>query len=353
MPFIPAFIPLWPSFRPLVRRFTSQPRSRGSSPSVLSNILGSNLISERFMAASSMVRAQINAISSPIFLEPTKYPHTRPLWLAIARMMYLAQRRTAYFPLERSGVMDRAMNLSPRVQQCCANNRHCSGKSYRPTPGAKPGLSPAVASEVALIAARRGAGRLAEALLHNSSYMNGRLLRLIVIGTSCCGKTTFSRQLARILQYPHIELDSLYWAPNWTPKHKDEFRRLVEDAVSGDCWVIDGNYRVVRDAIWPRATSVIWLNYGFVTVLARALIRTFRRSLLQEQLYSDNRETLARAFFSRDSILWWVVSTFRQRRRAYQHLRETERFPQLEWIEFRKSREAGRFLRAFGIDQLT
>jgi adenylate kinase family enzyme len=182
--------------------------------------------------------------------------------------------------------------------------------------------------------------------LKNSLFMNERLLRVVVIGTSCCGKTTFSRQIASILKCPHIELDSLYWAPNWTPKPKDEFRRLVEDAVSGDYWVLDGNYRAVRNAIWPRATSVIWLNYGFVIVLARALIRTFRRSLSQEQLYSENRETLARAFFSRDSILWWVVSTFKGRRLRYQRLRETKTFPQLEWIEFRKTREAERFLRA-------
>jgi adenylate kinase family enzyme len=173
-----------------------------------------------------------------------------------------------------------------------------------------------------------------------------RLQRVVVIGTSCCGKTIFSSRLASILQSPHIELDSLYWGPNWTPKPKYEFTRLVEDAVSGDYWVIDGNYRVVRDAIWPRATSVIWLNYGFITVLARALIRTFRRSLFHEQLYSENRETLARAFFTRDSILWWVVSTFRQRRLRYQQLRENKRFPQMEWIEFRKSRDAERFLRA-------
>jgi adenylate kinase family enzyme len=175
--------------------------------------------------------------------------------------------------------------------------------------------------------------------------MNEHLLRVVVIGTSCCGKTTFAKQLARILQYPHIELDSLYWAPNWTPKPKDEFTRLVKDAVSGDYWVIDGNYRVVRDAIWPRATSVIWLNYAFATVLTRALVRTFRRSLFQEQLYSDNRETLARAFFTRDSIWWWVVSTFKGRRLRYQRLRETKTFPQLEWIEFRKARDAERFLR--------
>jgi len=174
--------------------------------------------------------------------------------------------------------------------------------------------------------------------------MNLQLERVIIVGTSCCGKTTFSRRLAEILKHPHIELDALHWGPNWVAKPADEFRRLVENAVSRDHWVVDGNYGLVRDVIWPRATLVIWLNYDFITVFRRALIRTLRRSLSTEELYSGNRESLMRAFFSRDSILWWVISTFKRRQRSDRELHETNRFPRLEWIELRKPVEAERFL---------
>ena len=176
--------------------------------------------------------------------------------------------------------------------------------------------------------------------------MNQSFRRVIVIGTSCCGKSTFSKQLARALKCPLIELDSLYWEPNWVERQADDFRQEVESAVAVDCWVVDGNYGTVRDVIWPRATSAIWLNYAFGTVLGRAFIRTFRRSWSGEVLYSGNRESLARAFFSRDSILWWVISSFRRRRRAYQELCETNRYPQLKWLEFRNPADAERFLRS-------
>jgi adenylate kinase family enzyme len=176
--------------------------------------------------------------------------------------------------------------------------------------------------------------------------MTSQLERVIVVGTSCCGKTTFSRRFAEILKYPHIELDALYWGPHWVAKPVDEFRRLVESAVSRHRWVVDGNYGAVREAIWPTATLVIWLNYDFITVFRRAFIRTLRRSLSAEELYGGNRESLARAFLSRDSILWWVISTFKRRQRSYRELRETNRFPQLEWIELRKPVEAERFLQA-------
>ena len=128
--------------------------------------------------------------------------------------------------------------------------------------------------------------------------MKNEMARVVVIGSSCVGKTTFAQALARVLSSPHIELDALYWQPNWTPRPPEEFRKLVEQELSQGCWVTDGNYSVVRDLVWSRATTVIWLNYGFPLVLWRALTRTARRVLTQEELFSGNRESLRMALFS-------------------------------------------------------
>ena len=57
------------------------------------------------------------------------------------------------------------------------------------------------------------------------------MTRVVVIGTSCVGKTTFARSLARVLRFPHIELDTLYWQPNWVPRASDEFRALTVRAL--------------------------------------------------------------------------------------------------------------------------
>lgn len=171
-----------------------------------------------------------------------------------------------------------------------------------------------------------------------------RMERVIVIGTSCCGKTTFARQLANVLGSPRIELDELYWSPNWVPKPEREFRELTEAATAKPRWVADGNYSSVRDLIWPRATSVVWLNYGFLTVLFRACRRTLHRAISREELFSGNRESFFQSFLSRDSILLWAIMTFRRRRRDYEELQNTERFRQLRWLEFRCPREAEMFL---------
>jgi adenylate kinase family enzyme len=168
--------------------------------------------------------------------------------------------------------------------------------------------------------------------------------RIVTIGTSCSGKTTLAKQLAGRLRCPHVELDALHWLPNWVERSNEEFRTLVRDAVTPDRWVVDGNYAPIRDIVWPRATSMIWLNYSFPLVFGRALSRTFRRAFTGEELYSGNRESLRTALFRKDSILWWVTSTHYARRKRYAEVRDSGEFPNLKWMEFRGPAEATRFL---------
>ena len=168
--------------------------------------------------------------------------------------------------------------------------------------------------------------------------------RVVVVGTSCSGKTTLARRLAATLGAPHIELDVLHWGPDWTPAPIDAFRRAVANATNDDHWVADGNYSKVRDIVWGRATHVIWLNYPFLTVFLRALARTLRRAILQEELFAGNRESLRQSFFSRESILWWIIRSHHRRQREFRKLINDESFPNLQHTELRTPAETKQFV---------
>ena len=172
------------------------------------------------------------------------------------------------------------------------------------------------------------------------------LSRVVVIGSSGAGKTTLARRLARALGSPCIELDALYWQPHWTPRPAPDFCALVEQASATEQWVIDGNYTAVQPLVWSRATAVVWLNYGFLLILGRLLRRTVHRSLTGEELFAGNRESLRKAFLSRESILWWLLSTYRRRRRRYRALFADPRWAALTRIELRRPADAKAFLAA-------
>lgn len=159
------------------------------------------------------------------------------------------------------------------------------------------------------------------------------MLRVAVVGTSCSGKTTLARKIANSNRIPHIELDAIYWKPNWTPLPVDKFRRAVEVEVAREEWVIDGNYSKVRDIIWSRANHLIWLNLPFARVFFRVVSRTLKRVITKEELFSGNRETFKLAFLDRDSILWWVIRTHHRRKREYRHLIDRNYYPHLTIYE--------------------
>ncbi len=65
--------------------------------------------------------------------------------------------------------------------------------------------------------------------------------RIIVIGTTGSGKTTFARALAARLGVPHGEQDAWNHGPGWQETPLPLFRAQVAAFTAADTWVMDGN----------------------------------------------------------------------------------------------------------------
>lgn len=158
--------------------------------------------------------------------------------------------------------------------------------------------------------------------------------RISIVGTTGSGKTTLAKAIAQQLQLPHVELDALHWEPNWVEAPNEVFRARVEAALKGDRWVVDGNYSEVRDILWGRADTVIWLDYPFWTVFGRLVGRSLHRSLTRQELWSGNRESFLNLFTS-DSILLWMLKTYNKRRREYPVLLAKPEYQHLQVVRVR------------------
>ncbi len=160
--------------------------------------------------------------------------------------------------------------------------------------------------------------------------------RLAVIGSGGAGKTTLARRISERLGIPHVELDALNWLENWT--ENPHFRAAVDEATSGETWVTCGGYRLLAmDLTLGRADTVVWLDYRLHRILWRLNRRIWVRGLNRKPLYNGNRERLWFHLFTRDSMYWRLLTTYRgKRRRNEKTLRE---FPHLRVVRARTPAE--------------
>lgn len=111
--------------------------------------------------------------------------------------------------------------------------------------------------------------------------------RVLVLGNSGSGKSTFAKNLAGILDIPWINLDSHYWKPNWIETPKDEWEAIVTRLIEQEKWVMDGNYSSTLEMRLERSDTVIFLDVprriSFWRVFKRRVIHHGRvRSELAE-----------------------------------------------------------------------
>src|SRR5215470_5398132 len=102
--------------------------------------------------------------------------------------------------------------------------------------------------------------------------------RILVMGSSGSGKSTFAQRLSAITGIPVVSLDALFWKPGWIESDRAEFRARMAEVTRQPRWIMDGNYtsaagelrREVSDTvIWfdlPRATCM----WGIVSRIAKS-----------------------------------------------------------------------------------
>lgn len=82
----------------------------------------------------------------------------------------------------------------------------------------------------------------------------------MIIGCCGSGKSTLAKQLAQCIDLPLIHLDREYYKPNWEKPSKSEWEEKIRSLISGNEWIIDGNYYNTLDMRMGQADTVIFLD---------------------------------------------------------------------------------------------
>lgn len=86
--------------------------------------------------------------------------------------------------------------------------------------------------------------------------------RLLIIGCGGAGKTTLAIELSQLLQLPLIHLDYHYWQSGWQEPGPQEWEATVQELISRENWIMDGNYGGTLDLRAAGSDTIIFLDFN-------------------------------------------------------------------------------------------
>lgn len=167
--------------------------------------------------------------------------------------------------------------------------------------------------------------------------------RIMVIGCSASGKSTFSRRLSEITGIPVTHLDTLFWKPGWIEEDRDIFREKQRKVIVADSWIIDWQYKSTMEMRLERAQLVFWYRlsrFDCVTGYLRRLLKDIIKPAARSDITEGCDEKLDFEFIR---YIWNYNKT--QDKPVEQLLKK---YPGIKVITFKTRKQADAFLKRLG-----
>jgi adenylate kinase family enzyme len=161
--------------------------------------------------------------------------------------------------------------------------------------------------------------------------------RVLVLGSSGSGKSTFAQQLGAKLGIEVIHLDSYYWQPNWIEAPQSKWETTLLKLLEKKRWVMDGNYPASLPLRLEYTDTVVFLNMGRLVCLWRCVGRYLKYR-------GENRPELASGCYEKIDIdfLKWIWHYPRDvKPKVMEYL---EDYPDIQMIQLKGGKEINRFI---------
>lgn len=173
--------------------------------------------------------------------------------------------------------------------------------------------------------------------LKHLNFNRDKARRIMIIGRSGSGKSTFAIQLQQKLNIPLFHLDKVFFEKNWRERNYQEFLSMQEGIVAQPSWIIDGNATKSYEMRYAYTDLCLYFNFPRWLCYWRVFKRLFHKHPDIDDRAPNCPETV------RWSLLKYMWSFENRVDPLLKRLKST--YPKVEFIELRNDAEVLRLMR--------
>ncbi|MDO9628461.1 MAG: hypothetical protein Q7I99_01055 [Acholeplasmataceae bacterium] len=127
-------------------------------------------------------------------------------------------------------------------------------------------------------------------------------MKILVIGYSSSGKSTFSKRIGNVYNIPVLHIDKIFFSPNWVERDKTQVEQEIREFMKSDSWIIDGLYRNQARERFEIADQIFIFDFNRFKCLYGAVVRRVK-------FHNQIRDSIAEGCKERlnFSFIWWIL----------------------------------------------
>ena len=167
-------------------------------------------------------------------------------------------------------------------------------------------------------------------------------MKILIIGYSGSGKSTFAKRLASHYQIPKLHIDTIFFGPNWVERDKKVVEQEIRDFMKQDDWIIDGTYRKMAIERYQSCDQLFIFNFNRFKCLYGAIYRRIK-------YHNQNRDTIAEGCKERLnlSFVWWILFSGRKKDSKKLMKRNMIEYKD-KVVVFKKRKQINQYLQSIG-----
>jgi adenylate kinase family enzyme len=157
-------------------------------------------------------------------------------------------------------------------------------------------------------------------------------MKIVILGYSGAGKSTFANKLHKHYQIPALYLDTVHFEANWIERADADMEKDMLDFAKQDSWILEGNYRRLFTQRYDIADQIFIFKMNRFLCLYHVIARRIKYRNTQRYSMADGcREKIDFSFF-----MWVILNGRTKKRKAFFHRIEKEQFEKTKVFKNRR-----------------